>query len=98
MFVASRHITCNAGNVKHIEVLEKEGYDVVDCWAVHTRPNTRSYSKKKEKSMMTEEEENIDIDAGETEQFKSVSNLHLSNATDIETNEAFEILKRKIES
>ena len=97
MFVASRHITCDAGNIKHIEVLEKEGYDVVDCWAVHTRPNTLSHSKKKAKSIMTEEEENIDIDAGETEQFKSVSNLHLNNATDIEANETFEILKHKID-
>ena len=96
LFVASRHVTCDIGNSKHIDELEKNGCDVIDCWAIHTRPCKMSSKNKSQSS--NEDAENIDIDAGENEKFKFVSNLHMNNASAIDSDEALEILRHNVDS
>ena len=96
LFVASRHVTCDIGNSKHIDELEKNGCDVIDCWAIHTRPCKMSSKNKSQSS--NEDAENIDIDAGENERFKFVSNLHMNNASAIDSDEALEILRHNVDS
>ena len=96
LFVASRHATCDKGNSKHISELETNGCDVIDCWAIHTRPCKIS-SKHKSRSSINEELNN-ELDASENEKFKFVSNLHMNNASAIDSAEALEILRHNTDS